>query len=101
MKFPKTLRIKMTREDLVKGKPGKVCLCPVARATKRALKEAGFSKPHVTVCNSIIVNDRYKAWMPNAVNLFIDRYDVSTRNERQRSLKVLRPFTLKFTEREV
>jgi hypothetical protein len=99
--FPKTLKIKMTREDLVKGKPGRVCLCPIARATKRALKETGLNRVSVVVCNNIVVNDKYRAWMPASAGAFIDRYDRSTKYERQRILKVLKPFTLKFMKVEV
>lgn len=48
----KRLKIKVTQEDINDGEVLDACNCPIARATRRGLSEAGHQVSKVTVNNT-------------------------------------------------
>ena len=75
------MRIYVTYNDIVKGRPGSVRGCPIAIATKRAfLAKFGFPCAIVTVGDGVGIYVRgrvhYLASLTRVMNSFMESFDI-------------------------
>lgn len=79
----KLLKIKVTGEDIEKGRPRNGERCPIARAAKRVLKKVSSVSEHNIIFHHTTDNAG-DCQLPRAANRFVNRFDDD---------KTVKPFT--------
>lgn len=66
------LKVRVTRDDIRKGKPNSSTSCPIARALRRQ----GFDRIKVDTCEITVGRKKEKFIMSYAAQAFIDDFDM-------------------------